>query len=97
VQVLRVDWPVYLRRADHNTIAEGGNRGWAELWGRAFHPDEPQNHVAVALARRAVVSGEGRKNHLLPAPQALRFSGFGRRGLARRRRQISRRVSRQPL
>jgi hypothetical protein len=25
VQVLRVDWPVYPRRAEHNTVAEGGN------------------------------------------------------------------------
>ena len=24
---LRVDWPVYPRRAEHNTVAEGGNRG----------------------------------------------------------------------
>jgi len=30
VQVLRVDWPVYPRPAEHNTVAEGGNRGWAE-------------------------------------------------------------------
>ena len=27
---LRVDWPVYPRRAEHNTVAEGGNRRWAE-------------------------------------------------------------------
>ena len=26
----RVEWPVYPRRAEHNTIAEGGNRRWAE-------------------------------------------------------------------
>ena len=26
VQVLRFDWPVYPRRAEHNTVAEGGNR-----------------------------------------------------------------------
>jgi hypothetical protein len=26
---LRFDWPVYPRRAEHNTVAEGGNRGWA--------------------------------------------------------------------
>ncbi|HZZ22208.1 MAG TPA: hypothetical protein VFE60_06355 [Roseiarcus sp.] len=25
VQVLRFDWPVYPRRAEHNTVAEGGN------------------------------------------------------------------------
>ena len=23
---LRVDWPVYPRRVEHNTVAEGGNR-----------------------------------------------------------------------
>ena len=28
---LRVDWPVYPRRAEHNTVAEGGNRRWAEI------------------------------------------------------------------
>ena len=27
---LRLDWPVYPRRAEHNTIAEGGNREGAE-------------------------------------------------------------------
>ena len=27
---LRVDWPVYPRRAEHNIVAEGGNRRWAE-------------------------------------------------------------------
>ena len=27
---LRVDRPVYPRRADHNTVAEGGNRRLAE-------------------------------------------------------------------
>jgi hypothetical protein len=27
---LRVDWPVYPRRADHNTVTKGGNRRWAE-------------------------------------------------------------------
>jgi hypothetical protein len=30
VHVLRVDWPVYPRRVEHNTVAEGGNRRWAE-------------------------------------------------------------------
>jgi hypothetical protein len=27
---LRVDWPVYPRRVEHNTVAEGGNRRLAE-------------------------------------------------------------------
>ena len=26
----RVGWPAYPRRAEHNTVAEGGNRRWAE-------------------------------------------------------------------
>jgi hypothetical protein len=26
----RVDWPVYPRPTEHNTLAEGGNRRWAE-------------------------------------------------------------------
>src|ERR1700722_14059621 len=31
VQLLRVDWPVYPRRAEHNTVAERENRRWAEI------------------------------------------------------------------
>src|SRR5580698_10599676 len=27
----RVDWPVYPRRVEHNTVAEGGDRRWAEI------------------------------------------------------------------
>ena len=27
----RVDWPVYPRRTEHNTVAEGGNRRWPRL------------------------------------------------------------------
>ena len=29
-QPLRFDWPVYPRHAEHNTVAKGGNRRWAE-------------------------------------------------------------------
>jgi hypothetical protein len=39
---LRVDWPVYPRRAEHNTVAEGGNRRWAETC--------PSECVPIALA-----------------------------------------------
>ena len=39
---LRVDWPVYPRRAEHNTVVEGGNRRWAEI--------ARQNAVPIALA-----------------------------------------------
>jgi hypothetical protein len=38
VQVLRVDWPVYPRRAEHNTVAEGGNRRLADH--RPVQPDQ---------------------------------------------------------
>jgi hypothetical protein len=38
VQVLRVDWPVYPRRTQHNTVAEGGNRRWADH--RPVQPDQ---------------------------------------------------------
>jgi hypothetical protein len=34
---LRVDWPVYPRRAEHNTVAEGGNRRWAETLSAESH------------------------------------------------------------
>ena len=56
---LRVDWPVYPRRAEHNTIAEGGNRRWAEaarlpakLSGACdIHPDQSQDDRRIVLAR----------------------------------------------
>jgi hypothetical protein len=66
VQVLRVDWPVYPRRAEHNTVAEGGNRRSAEtarlpakLSGAyALYPAssggcEPENGFRIGLARPA--------------------------------------------
>ena len=31
MQAPRVDRPVFPRRAEHNTVAEGGNRRWAEI------------------------------------------------------------------
>ena len=55
VQALRVDWPVYPRRAEHNTVAEGGNRRWAET--------APQN-AASALNTAdcgALCGGAGRR------------------------------------
>ena len=55
VQVLRVDWPVYPRRAEHNTLAEGGNRRRAETAfaesPRAQARVEPKN-VRDAIDRR---------------------------------------------
>jgi hypothetical protein len=45
----RVDWPVYPRRAEHNTVAEGGNRRWAETACRPVGlvelADDPENVV----------------------------------------------------
>jgi hypothetical protein len=54
---LRVDWPVYPRRAEHNTVADGGNgprlRDCQQaMRARTLHRD-PQDHVAVALAPSA--------------------------------------------
>jgi hypothetical protein len=60
----RVDWPVYPRRAEHNTVAEGGNRGSAETarqnafrsrWPRA---DRGVGHALAAVARPLRVSGK---------------------------------------
>ena len=52
---LRVDWPVYPRRAEHNTVAEGGNRRWAEttglLWASLWEVlDPPSLPTAVKAA-----------------------------------------------
>ena len=43
-QPLRVDWPVYPRRAEHNIVAEGGNRGWGRETAR-------QNAVPIVGVR----------------------------------------------
>ena len=70
------DWPVYPRRAEHNTIAEGGNRGWAEI--------ARQNAVPIALAEADEprpgplrgVAGTCRKNAPRPCPRDTH--GLGR-------------------
>jgi hypothetical protein len=54
---LRVDWPVYPRRTEHNTVAEGGNKRWAET--------ARQNGVPIALA-------EGRPDGVQEARQGGR-------------------------
>ena len=54
-QPLRVDWPVYPRRADHTTIAEGGNRRWAET--------ARQNAAPIALAEADQVA-QGKVIHV---------------------------------
>jgi hypothetical protein len=68
-QPLRVNWPVYPRRAEHNTVAEGGNRRRAEtarlpaklsgacaLYPASSGTYEPENGFRIGLrpAHRAV-------------------------------------------
>jgi hypothetical protein len=52
----RVDRPVYPRRAEHNTVAEGGNRRWAEIARRPVVlvelADDPEDRVRDAATRR---------------------------------------------
>jgi hypothetical protein len=50
---LRFDWPVYPRRAEHNTVAEGGNRRWADCVQTrlAQHWGLPNTHAMVVLVR----------------------------------------------
>ena len=53
----RVDWPVYPRRAEHNTVAEGGNRRWAETACRPVGlvelADDPEDCVRLCTTRPA--------------------------------------------
>jgi hypothetical protein len=49
---LRVDWPVYPRRAEHNTVAEGGNRRWAEIARQNALRATSRYEIAVNKAER---------------------------------------------
>ena len=53
---LRVDWPVYPRHAEHNTVAGGGNRRWAETARRPVGlvglTDDPEDRVRPAQQDR---------------------------------------------
>ena len=53
---LRVDWPVYPRPAEHNTIAEGGIEDWAETARRPVElvelADDPEDRVRPAQQDR---------------------------------------------
>jgi hypothetical protein len=80
---LRVDWPVYPRRAEHNTVAEGGNRRWAETARRPVGlvelADDPENVVRPAQQdrQRRVMQprqwwAEGRMRHAV-----FLLCGFG--------------------
>ena len=55
---LRVDWPIYPRRAEHNTVAEGGNRKWAETARAGLPPkigrkERPERHAAAGSGELA--------------------------------------------
>jgi hypothetical protein len=49
---LRVDWPVYPRRAEHNTVAEGGNREWTETARQNGVPSRLYSSNTLASAER---------------------------------------------
>ena len=63
---LRVDRPVYPRPAEHNTVAEGGNRRWAETARRPVGlielADDPENVV------RDVQQASLKKGNAAPFP-----------------------------
>jgi hypothetical protein len=70
VQVLRVDWPVYPRRAKHNTVAEGGNRRWAET-----ARQNPFQSAGPMFVRRRL------RFERLPALRVQRLAENGREGV----------------
>jgi hypothetical protein len=60
----RVDWPVYSRRAEHNTVAEGGNRrstiaassqALALLVGLVHLPPDPSRSVRAMASNASAV------------------------------------------
>jgi hypothetical protein len=65
---LHVDWPVYPRRAEHNTVAEGGNRDGAlsRRWLGANResdqsfPVRSPGGVGQVLAERMAAKSEGK-------------------------------------
>ena len=67
---LRVDWPVYPRRAEHNTVAEGGGNSRRAELGRARAAKSRRGSYRSAPAR-CLVSAEGRQNHHHPTPVRL--------------------------
>ena len=88
----RVDWPVYPRRAEHNTVAEGGNRRWAEHG--ASSPTSPtqnprrSSHGAGDQGSVPPIIEEGEKPFAPHAHQLRlsRSSGFRRFGPRRNTR-----------
>ena len=83
----RVDWPVYPRRAEHNTVAEGGNRRWAETARR------PVGLVELADDREdRVRRGQQDRQRGVSSPPA-RWSGDARNREIQRRSRAGRRPS----
>jgi hypothetical protein len=71
VQALRVDRPVYPRRAEHNTVAEGGNRRWAETARQNAFQSRWLNASKRTLGRRGGVKpGRNRAFSMPVAAQA---------------------------
>ena len=59
VQVLRIDWPVYPRRAKHNTIAKGGIEDGPRLRGSSGRPygKFPTHPPSLPTAAKAANAG----------------------------------------
>ena len=83
-----IDWPVYPRRAEHNTVAKGGNRIWVELRaaGTALSVTPAPRHALGSGRAISAVLGEGRARAAKRVDEAMRPLGWttcrmGRAGL----------------
>ena len=77
MQVLRVDWPVYPRRAEHNTVGEGGNRRWAETRQRGAKQQGTRSfqlRAALSLAKLYQSTGRAADAHAVLAPALEGFA-----------------------
>ena len=91
---LRVDWPVYPRRAEHNTVAEGGNRRWAET---AQRPPQDRTQGPVGVVELA----DDPEDRVRPAQQdrqrrvhrRLDHGGMSPNWEIQRRSRLSRRMT----
>jgi hypothetical protein len=65
----RVDWPAYPRRAEHTTVAEGGNRRWAETARQnAFQSRWPRADQRTSGAKASAEIGGARPSYRGHAP-----------------------------
>ena len=75
MQVLRVDWPVYPRRAEHNTVAEGGNRRLAEANQRTSERRHQRRLTSPPLpSRGAAEAPKAGKSCAVPVQAAAQAS-----------------------